>query len=143
MIRRPPTARLHGWLSYTLSRAERAFEGGVIAPADWDQRHVLNIVGGYRWGRMTFGGRYHLHTGRPVKVAGTAPPEYERLPPFQQFDVRVDRRFVMDRFTMEVYLELVNLTLTRQVVGLRRTAEGLEQDGFRIVLPSLGVRAEL
>jgi hypothetical protein len=143
MIRRPPTARLHGWLSYTLSRAVRSFEGGVIAPADWDQRHVLNIVGGYRWGAMTFGGRYHVNTGRPVKVDGTAPPEYARLPPFQQVDLRVDRRFVMDRFTMEIYLELVNLTLTRQVVGLRRTSQGLEQDGFRIVLPSLGVRAEL
>jgi hypothetical protein len=143
MVRRPPSARLHGWLSYTLSRAERAFEGGVIAPADWDQRHVLNLVAGYRLGAYRVGGRYHLHTGRPVKVDGTQPPDYARLPPFQQLDLRVDRRFILDRFTLEVYLELVNLTLTRQVVGLRRTPQGLERDGFRIVLPSIGVRAEL
>jgi hypothetical protein len=143
MVRRPPSARLHGWLSYTLSRAERSFEGGVIAPSDWDQRHVLNLVAGYRWGRTTVGGRYHLHTGRPVKIEGTSPPDYARLPPFQQVDLRVDRRFVLDRFTLDLYLELVNVTLTRQVAGLRRTAAGMEQEGFRIVLPSLGVRAEL
>jgi hypothetical protein len=143
MARLPPAARLHGWVSYTLSRAQRAFEGGVVAPADWDQRHVLSVVAGFRWRRYTFGGRYHVHTGRPVKVGGTTPPEYARLPPFQQLDLRVDRRFVLDRFTLEVYLELVNATFSQQVVGLTRTAGGLERDGFRIVLPSLGVRAEL
>jgi TonB dependent receptor/TonB-dependent Receptor Plug Domain/PEGA domain len=144
MVRRPPSSRLHGWVAYTLSRAQRSFEGGVIAPADWDQRHVLNVVAGYRLGRYDVGARYHLHTGRPVMVQGTSPPDYARLPPFQQLDLRVDRRFILDRFTIEVYLELVNLTLNRQVVGLRRTTEGgLQREGFRIVLPSLGVRAEL
>jgi hypothetical protein len=143
MVRRRPSARLHGWLSYTLSRAQRAFEGGVIAPADWDQRHVLNLVAGYRLGRTTVGGRYHLHTGRPVKVEATAPPDYARLPPFQQLDVRIDRRIVLERTTLDVYLELVNITFTREVIGLRRTPGGIEQDGFRIVLPSVGVRAEM
>ena len=50
LVRRALTERLHGWLSYTLSWNERALGlgGGVIGPSDWDQRHVVNLVLGYR-----------------------------------------------------------------------------------------------
>jgi hypothetical protein len=143
MLRRAVSERLHGWLSYTLSRSLRAFEGGVVAPADWDSRHVLNLVASYRLRRWTLGGRVHLHTGRPVKIENTNPPDYGRLPAFYQLDLRVERRFVFDRFTFDVYLEVINTTLTNQVVQLRKTPEGVVGDGFRFVLPSLGVRAEL
>ncbi len=142
MIRRPPGQRLHGWLSYTLSRSLRAFEGGVVGPSDWDQRHVLNLVAGYRWGRTTVGGRFHLHTGRVVPVSNITPLEMARLPPFYQLDLRLDRRFIHDTWTLDAYIELVNATLTREVVGLIATRDGVEQDGFRIVLPSIGIRAE-
>jgi hypothetical protein len=142
MIRRPPTARTYGWISYTLSRSLRAFEGGVVTDADWDQRHVLNVVAGHRWRRYTFGGRFHLHSGRPVTIDGALPLEFGRLPPFYQLDLRVERRVVYDRFTLDLYLETVNTTATRQVVSLQRTAAGLHQDSFRIILPSLGVRGE-
>jgi hypothetical protein len=142
MIRRPPTSRTYGWISYTLSRSLRAYEGGVITDADWDQRHVINVVAGHRWRRYTFGGRFHLHSGRPVTVDGARPLEFARLPPFYQIDLRVERRFVFDSFTLDLYLETVNTTANQQVVTLRRTPVGLQHEGFRIVLPSLGVRGE-
>ena len=142
MVRRPPGHRLHGWLSYTLSRSLRAFEGGVVGPSDWDQRHVLNLVVGYRWGRTSLGTRFHLNTGRMVPVGNLDPLEMMRLPPFYQLDLRLDRRFVFERWTMDAYIELVNATLTRQVVDLLATRGGLEEESFRIVLPSIGVRAE-
>jgi hypothetical protein len=142
MVRRPSTARLYGWLSYTLSWSLRGFEGGVVGASDWDQRHVLNLVVGYRLGRYTLGGRFHVNTGRPVQVGNTSPIEFARLPAFYQLDLRVDRRFVLDRFVIDLYLELVNSTLTPQVTGLVQTERGLERNSTRIVLPSLGVRAE-
>lgn len=42
-------------------------------------------------------------------------------------------------------MELVNATLDRQVVGLtQESADGpLRETSFRIVLPTMGVRAEL
>ena len=143
LLRRPPRERLHGWLSYTLSKALRAFEGGVVSAADWDQRHVLNLVVGYRWRRYTLGGRFHVHTGRQVRIDRTSPVEYGRLPAFYQLDVRLDRRFLLDRATVDLYVELVNSTLTQQVVGLYRDGGGpIQEDGFSLVLPSLGVRVE-
>jgi hypothetical protein len=142
MIRRPTQHRVHGWLSYTLSRSQRAFDGGVVGPSDFDQTHTLNLVTSVRWGRTTFGGRLHFHTGRLVKIQNAEPLEMARLPSFHQIDLRVARRAIFDRFVLDVYLELVNATLRPQVTGLRDTPRGIEEDQFQLVLPSLGVRAE-
>jgi hypothetical protein len=129
MVRLPPGAPLHGWLAYTLSRSLRAFEGGIVGPADWDQRHVVNLVLGYRFRRYTFGTRFHLHSGRPTRISNTSPTERAWLPPFYQLDLRLDRRFLFDNFTFDVYLELVNATLTRQVVALRRVMSSTQEIG--------------
>jgi hypothetical protein len=143
MVRRPTRHRLSGWLAYTLSKSERAYQGGLVGPSDWDQRHILNLVAGYRFrGPWTVGGRFHLNSGRPVVVEDRTPAELRRLPLFHQFDVRIERRYVFDRFLMDVYLELVNTTLQRQVVGYRQDRDVVERDSFRIVLPSLGLRGE-
>ena len=142
MIRRPSHHRVHGWLSYTLSRSLRAFEGGVVGPSDFDQRHTLNLVTSLRWGRTTLGGRLHFHTGRQVKIQDLEPLEMARLPSFYQLDLRVARRAIFDRFVLDVYLELVNATLRPQVTALRDTGRGIEEEQFQLALPSLGVRAE-
>jgi hypothetical protein len=144
MIRRASTERLNGWLAYTLSNNQRALGGGVIGPSDWDQRHVFNLVLGYRVGSYTVGGRVHVNTGRPVLVNGAQGQEFVRLPAFYQIDLRCDRRFLFDRFALDGYIELVNATLSRQVVGLDYSTSNAapKQNGFRIVLPSIGVHGE-
>jgi hypothetical protein len=144
LVRRPASERLHGWLAYTLSNNLRAFGGGAIGPSDWDQRHVVNLVVGYRLGAYTLGGRFHYNTGRPVLVGNAQGERFVRLPAFYEIDLRVDRRFLFDKFALDLYLELVNATLNRQVVGLvQESADGpLTETSYSIVLPSIGVRAE-
>jgi hypothetical protein len=143
MIRRPASERLHGWISYTLSQNQRAL-GGVIGPSDWDQRHILNAVLGYRLGPYTLGARGHLNTGRPVLVNGSQAETFVRLPTFYQLDLRAERRILFDAFTLNVYIELVNATLSREVYQLDQQPTGeLSERSLRIVLPSLGVRGEL
>ena len=94
LARRDLSNRLHGWLAYTLSNNLRALGGGAIGPSDWDQRHILNLVVGYRWRRNTFGGRVHYNTGRPFVVVASTGDVFQRLPPFYQVDLRFDRRVV-------------------------------------------------
>ena len=143
LARRPLTRRLHGWLSYTLSQSLRAYGGGAVGPGDWDQRHVLNLVLGYELGRYTLGGRAHLNTGRPYFLFDTGGDQYQRLPTYYQLDLRVDRRVVYNRFTLDLYGELENATFNNQVYGITETYPGqLAQKSYRIVLPSIGVRAE-
>jgi hypothetical protein len=143
MLRRPVRSPLYGWLAYTLSRSLRQFEGGSIGPSDWDQRHIFNLVVGYRFGPYTVGGRAHLHTGRPVKIDGLLPVEYGRLPTFYQIDLRAERRFLFDRYSLHLYAEIVNATVSRQITGLRQDVTGIGESGFTIAIPSIGVRGEL
>jgi hypothetical protein len=142
MLRLPSERRLSGWVAYTLSKSERDF-GGSIGPSDWDQRHILNVVGRWRIDRAwSVGGRFHYATGRPFPVTVTGNVEYQRLPAFYQLDLRIDRRFVFDRFILDAYLEVVNATLTRQVVEIRTNFDNeLERTGFRVILPSIGLHA--
>lgn len=143
MIRRPQSERLHGWLAYTLSQNLRALGNGVIGPSDWDQRHILNLVVGYRIGRTTIGGRAHLNTGRPVLVRDSQAETFVRLPTFYQVDLRVDRRFLFDAFVMDVYVDWMNATWSREVFELEQSTSGrITETSYRIVLPSLGVHGE-
>jgi hypothetical protein len=147
LLRRSLTKRLYGWLAYTLSRSDRLV--GYYrkrAPSDWDQRHIVNLVLGYRMrGGWATSGRLHYNTGRPYPVSDERAfrVDYRRLPPFFQLDVRVDKQFIFDRFLLSAYLELVNTTLSREVFDLRVREDGALTDrGYRIVLPSIGVHAE-
>lgn len=148
LIRRPQLQRLHGWISYTLSNNLRSYGGGAYGPSDWDQRHVFNLVVGYRWGRTTLGGRAHYNSGRPFplyQALSDRPAVYaQRLPPFYQLDLRVDHRVYYDRLQLDLYAELQNATWTRQVYALSSTGvpDGAAQKSFRLVLPSIGLRAE-
>jgi len=147
MLRRPLTERLSGWIAYTLSKSDRLVGYyRTKAASDWDQRHILNVVLGYRLrGGWAVSGRVHYNTGRPYPVyqASTFHVDYQRLPPFFQLDWRIDKRFVFDRFVMSAYLELVNSTLSREVYDIKRNADDtLDESGFKIVLPSVGVHAE-
>jgi hypothetical protein len=76
-------------------------------------------------------------------IRGSEAETFVRLPTYYQIDLRAERRFLFDRFTMDVYLEMVNCTLTRQVFDQGLTAAGQSADvNYRIVLPSLGVHGE-
>jgi len=144
MIRRSLTHRLHGWIAYTLSQNERSLGGGVIGPSDWDQRHILNAIVGYRLGAYELGARWHLNTGRPVLVNNGQEETFVRLPLFYQLDLRAERRFLFDAFTLTAYAEIVNTTRTREVYQVTRESDGsMSQQSLRVFLPSLGVRVEM
>ena len=147
MLRRPQSHRFFGWLSYTLSYSQR-----LVGPSrsrawsDWDQRHVLNLVSGIRLPRgYSLGGRFHVNTGRPYPVFDDDQPgfpDYVRLPTFYQLDLRADKRFVFDRYVLDLYVEAVNTTMTRQVFDIKRAMGVVDEKAYRIVLPSIGVHAE-
>jgi hypothetical protein len=89
--------------------------------------------------------RFHFNTGRPYplydKRSGWV--DYERLPAFAQLDLRGDKRFVFDRYLMDVYVELVNSTRSREVFDEKRQADGtVVQRAYRLILPSVGVHLE-
>ena len=148
MVRRPMKHKLYGWLAYTLSRSQRVVDG-IIVPSDWDQRHILNLVVGYRWPRnYSTSFRFHYNSGRPYPLYNESPQYrdvegYVHLPGFPQLDLRADKRFVFDSFVLDAYLELVNSTLSREVFDVKRQNSGaITENYYRLVLPSAGVHIE-
>ena len=149
LVRRADQGRLFGWLAYTLSWSTRQDDDGVWGRSDWDQRHILNLVAGYRLrGGYSAGARFHYNTGRLAPIFGSA-GQYQELPAFYQLDLRVDRRFVFDRFVLEVFADVANATATREVVQLSAAQDPVtgamgpvDQASFRLILPTLGVHGE-
>ena len=144
MIRRPNTHRLSGWLSYTLSYSLRNGTNGVVR-SDWDQRHVMNLVMAYRGpAGVSFGGTLHYHTGREVPMLAPMntigmPPKRVELPDFYRLDLRIERKFVFDRFILTPYLDVANVTFKSELVQYVATSDGSKPSYLRLVLPTLGL----
>ncbi len=148
LLRRADTGRFFGWLAYTLSWSERFDDNGVLGRSDWDERHILNLVAGSRLGRSyTVGVRFHLNTGRWAPVVGGG-GEYQQLPTYYQIDLRAERRFVFDRFVMDVYADFANVTRDPEVLQLDAVNDPamggrtVWQDRINLVLPTIGLHAQ-
>ena len=140
------TGRFFGWLAYTLSWSLRYDDNGVLGRSDWDERHILNLVAGSRLGRdYTVGLRFHLNTGRwaPVIDGGGI---YQQLPAYYQIDLRAERRFIFDRFVMDVYADLANVTRDNEVLQLNASISGDSQvitpGQVDLFLPTIGLHAQ-
>jgi hypothetical protein len=170
MLRLAPRQRVYGWAAYTLSRSTRSFEQGGSAPSNWDQRHIFNLVLGYRIGeKWNLGGRVHVNTGRPYTAAIGAQTAAEaltynrnnqRLPPFFQLDLRAERTWRFRAWHLQLIVDVLNATYAREVFtcilsgtnnegaafrlssgpGGYFAPQGCTQQSLRYILPSIGVR---
>jgi hypothetical protein len=150
LLRKTDRGRLYGWLAYTLSWSLREDDSGVFGRSDWDQRHILNLVTGYRMrGGYSVGARFHFNTGRHAPIVGSPGGQYQDLPAFYQLDLRAERRIVFDRFVMSLFADFANTTLTREVVQVvwdydpNTGMRGPVQRDFHLILPTIGIHAEL
>ncbi|HVY39149.1 MAG TPA: carboxypeptidase regulatory-like domain-containing protein [Polyangia bacterium] len=148
LLRRADIGRLFGWVAYTLSWSQRYDDTGVLGRSDWDERHILNVVSGYRiGGATTVGVGFHLNTGRWAPVINSPVGAYQQLPLYYQIDLRAERRFVFDRFVMDLYADFENVTLNPEVLQLESAGTpaspmAVNQEGLKIILPTVGVHAQ-
>lgn len=128
MLRHDVTKNFFGWLAYTLSRSEvrRAGSTAGYALSNNDQTHILTLVASYRlpYG-FELGGRFRYVTGAiktPITHSydiyqadsnGYSPTRGElnsvRRPDFHQLDVRIDKSFLFQQWTLNVYLDVQNV----------------------------------
>jgi TonB family protein len=126
LLRKQLAKRLFGWITYTLSKSERAIAPGApYYPYDFDQTHVLAALASFDLGSgFEVGARFRYATGYPRTPvtgayfdakSGTYEPFFGqlnsiRIPAFMQVDVRVSKRFTMGSSALEAYLDLQNVT---------------------------------
>jgi TonB family protein len=158
MIKREISERAFGWLSYTFSVARQRNPSYTHwTPTAFDQPHVLNAVGSYKLGRgWELGLRFQLASGRPeTPVIGAVynadTGEYEavrgelrsqRVPTFRQIDFRVEKQWLYDRWSLGLYLDVINVANFENVEATEydyRFRESSPVTSFPL-LPTLGIR---
>ena len=158
LVRKRVAKRLFGWVTYTLSRSQRAnADNAPYYPYDFDQTNVLVALASVDLGRgFEVGARFRYATGyprTPVATAyfdvktGTYQPLFGalnsiRIPDFIQLDVRLSKRFALGKTSLETYVDVQNATNRsnpEEIVysldySQRRTITGLP------ILPVVGAR---
>jgi TonB family protein len=162
LIRREITAKLYGWVAYTLSKSEILNNSGSGSGNNWrafqfDQTHILIAVLGYhprpQW---LFSTRFRLVSGNPYAPVDFATFDADsgsyvatrgqvgdaREPLFLQLDGRAQYTWTWDWWQLSVYLDVQNITnhLNQEfhVYDYRYRDEGSVQ-GIPI-LPTFGVK---
>ena len=149
-----------GWIAYTLLRSERRRidTDERWRPATFDQTHIVSLAaswqlpydfeigGAFRHvtgNPQTFavGGRLDADTGRFVALRGAR--SRSRLPDFVQLDLRIDKRFVFDNFSLACFLDLQNATNRENFEFFAYNYDFTEIQGFPglPILPVFGIDA--
>jgi TonB family protein len=158
MIKREISERAFGWLSYTFSQSRQQHEAGDdVTPTAFDQPHVLNAVASYKPGKgFELGARFQLASGRPdTPVIGSTynadTGSYDavlgssrsvRTPTFRQLDVRAEKVWLYNTWSLGLYLDIINVANFKNVEGTQydyRYRESAPITSFPI-LPTLGIR---
>lgn len=120
----------YGILSYTFVRSEfTGAEEDVFIPSSWDSRNLISLTAGWKIGKnWELGGRF-LYSGgtpfTPFDVASsmqiqnwdlfrTGIPDFsrlnsQRLTNYHQLDVRVDKKWFFDRWSLNLFLDIQNI----------------------------------
>lgn len=149
-----------GWITYTISKSERLDDGD----SEWrlfetDQTHILSLLGTYNLPKnWSIGGRFRLISGSlTTPVVGAVynsdtdayTPVYgeeysERLPIFHQLDIRVDKRWIFDAWSLNLYLDIQNVYNRQNPEGYVYSydyASSQRVSGLPFI-PSFGIRGE-
>ena len=158
-LRQALTSRLFGWLSYSFSKSQRLdAPGDNWRPFDFDQTHVLTAILSYKVGAgWELGGRFRYATGDPLTpVVGAVkddntdtfvplygPTNSTRLPNFVELDIRVDKVWVFSTWSLDLYLDVQNVTNSRAVEGITYSFNYSQAVYFLglPIIPVLGLKA--
>ncbi len=141
---------------FSLTFADTKFESilGGITDGAYDSPVILNITAGYRFGKnWEVSSKFRLATGLPTtpfdpvtgkRICG----EYnqgERLPLYHSMDLRVDKRWYFDWFTLNTYIDAQNVYGRENVSAYRWNSRlnKIEAQSSIGILPSIGINFEI
>ena len=160
LLRFAPVANIRGWVAYTFQRSFRrdsAQEDERLF--DFDQPHIFTLVASWKLGSgWTLGTRFRLVSGNPwtpveyaiydsdqdVFVPVYAENNSDRLAPFVQWDIRIDKAWTYDTWKLTLYLDVQNVTNHANQEGWRYNFDFSERSPLTSlpILPILGLKGE-
>jgi len=157
-IRHNMSAKFFGWISYTLMNAEvKDHPGDSWEYSKYDQRHILTILGSYKlpygfeigarlryttgsWETPIIGAIYDPDNSSYAPIYGE--PNSQRSDPFFQLDLRIDKSWQYEWWTLTAYLDVQNATYYKNQEGTNYNydySESQKIEGLPI-FPSFGVK---
>jgi len=149
-----------GWIAYTLSRTEIDLDpaADALQLTEFDQTHILTVVAQANLPLgFTFGARFRLVTGNPTTLPSGSFHDLDyneyvefvsstptRSPTFHQLDLRLDRTFVFDNFSLTPYLDVLNVYNQTNAEGYFTDYRGTTREPLPglPILPNLGIKGE-
>lgn len=129
----------------------------------FDQPHILTIIAQFELPYdFEIGGRFRLVSGNPFTPLDANEPFYDadfnvyssntdgvelnsdRVPPFHQLDIRIDRTWVYDLWKLTAYLEVINVYNRSNVEAINYDYRFRQRTevSFLPIVPVLGVKGE-
>jgi len=160
LLRKALTRKLFAWLSYTLMRSVRRDAPGEDAYLfNFDQTHIMTAIASYKLPRQwQIGARFRLISGNPYTpnlggIFDAAQGGYDpvpgprnsgRLPAFHQLDIRVDKRWIYRRISINAYLDILNIYNHQNTERLSDSYnfQATAPIASLPILPSVGLRLE-
>lgn len=133
LIRKSVTDKLSGWLSVSLSKANREHKKtGDSFSFEYDQPFNASLVGSYKMSpRWEVGAKLWVHSGKPYTpvISASEDPEQDgyyipvyadvnskRFPMYHRLDIRVDRIIKKKNGrSISAYLEILNVLDTKNI----------------------------
>lgn len=155
-----PSNGFFGWISYTYSVAKRKEGTHSRQHAfDFDRPHLVSLVANYApSSNWQVGLRFRYGSGRPYTPAlggwfdtqgniwrpVIGEENSDRYPAYHRLDVRVTRRFQLNAFQLDTYLELLNVYNRKNIVHYMWNEDYSSKEKFTIFpfLPVLGFSAK-
>ena len=119
--------------SYTFFYSKFSGLDGKYVASSWDTRNLLSLIVGKKFKKgWELGVKYRLSGGAPYSpydmplsqstytITGQGADDYsklntERLPLFNQLDLRIDKKFNYKRTTLNIYLDFQNVLMSKSV----------------------------
>ena len=160
LVRHDFSSNFMGWIAYTLSRSQRKDSGsGDYRLFDYDQTHILTVVASYKLPRnWEASGRFRFVSGNPrTPVLGSnydatrdvyqaiyGEVNSARNGNFHQLDLRLDKKWIYDRWMLNFYVDLQNVYDRANPEGIQYNydfSQNKVQGGLPI-LTIVGLKAE-
>ncbi len=129
MLQQKLSTTVYGILSYTWLRSEFENSNGTLIPSAWDNQHILNVTAGKKLKKnWEVGLKFRLLGGAPYTpydmelsalkavwdvtqqgILDWSRLNEERYPLAHGLDVRVDKKWFFNRWSINAYLDIQNL----------------------------------
>ncbi|MBX7045550.1 MAG: TonB-dependent receptor [Ignavibacteria bacterium] len=142
----------YGTLNFSYFDARFTALDGIERQSDFNNKFLLSINAGVVLGKgWEAGGKFRFNGGRPYTLInpnnGTVDvSQYNtaRLPDYNRFDIRVDKRWNFKKWSLVTYIDIQNLFNKKNITQYKwnKFTKTIEEDKSLGTLPTIGINAQ-